>query len=80
MLADSSGTWMERSMYRSVLPQQTSVLVALPGNYLPPWTPAISCNLLHVLTKNKVEWNEFKPVLAWVLAWVLDFAAIETKT
>jgi hypothetical protein len=41
----------------------------------PVWTAAISRNLLLVLTQNKAEWKELKPLLAWVLY----FAAIETK-
>lgn len=41
----------------------------------PVWTAAISRNLLLVLTKNMVEWNDLKPLLIWVLY----AAAIETK-
>lgn len=41
----------------------------------PVWTAALSRNLLLVLMKNMVEWNELKPFLVWVLY----FAAIETK-
>ena len=41
----------------------------------PVWTAAISRNLLLVLMKNMVEWNELKPLLIWVLY----FASIETK-
>ncbi|KAF1847854.1 uncharacterized protein K460DRAFT_384132 [Cucurbitaria berberidis CBS 394.84] len=41
----------------------------------PVWTGAISRNLLLVLMKNLVEWNELKPLLIWVVY----FAAIETK-
>lgn len=41
----------------------------------PVWTAAISRNLLLVLTENKVQWNELKPLLVWTLY----FAAIETN-
>jgi hypothetical protein len=41
----------------------------------PVWTAAISRNLLVVLTVNRAEWNELRPLLLWVLY----FAAIETK-
>jgi hypothetical protein len=41
----------------------------------PVWTAAIARNLLLVLTQNRVEWNELKPILVWVLY----FALIETK-
>ena len=41
----------------------------------PLWTAAISCNLLFVLTKNRAEWKGLRSLLAWVLY----FAAIETK-
>jgi hypothetical protein len=39
------------------------------------WTAVISRKLLLRLTEKMVEWNELKPLLAWVLY----FAAIETK-
>ena len=41
----------------------------------PVRTSAISRNLLLVLTKTMIEWNELKPLLIWVIY----FAAIETK-
>jgi hypothetical protein len=41
----------------------------------PVWTAAIARNLLLVLTQHRVEWNELKPILVWVLY----FALIETK-
>jgi hypothetical protein len=40
----------------------------------PVWTAAISHNLYLILIKDRVEWNELKPLLIWVLY----FAAIET--
>jgi hypothetical protein len=41
----------------------------------PVWTAAISHNLLLVLMKNMIEWNELKPLLIWVLY----FASTESK-
>ncbi|KAF1922268.1 uncharacterized protein M421DRAFT_10682 [Didymella exigua CBS 183.55] len=41
----------------------------------PVWMSAISRYLLPVLTKNRADWNELKPLLVWTLY----FAAIETK-
>ncbi|KAI8933326.1 hypothetical protein NX059_009950 [Plenodomus lindquistii] len=41
----------------------------------PIWTAAISRRLMHVLGTNMVEWNDLKPLLAWVLY----FAAVETS-
>jgi hypothetical protein len=41
----------------------------------PVRTAVISRNLLLVLTENRVDWNELRPLLVWVLY----FAAIETK-
>lgn len=41
----------------------------------PVWTAAISRNLSLVLTENRAEWKELKPLLVWVLY----SAAIETK-
>lgn len=41
----------------------------------PVWTAAISRNLLLVLMRNMVDWNELRPLLVWVIY----FAAIETK-
>jgi hypothetical protein len=41
----------------------------------PVWTATISLNFMFVLTKNREEWNELKPLLVWVLY----FATIETK-
>lgn len=41
----------------------------------PVWTAALSRNLLAVLIKHMIEWKELKPLLAWVLF----FAAVETR-
>lgn len=40
----------------------------------PIWSAALSRNLLSILSKMMIEWNELKPLLTWVLY----FAAIET--
>lgn len=96
MLAITSGSWMEPTIYRllSIRPLQQGsnrehVMeeVCRLGTLLflsPFWralgqspvrTAALSRNLLLVLLKNMVEWNELKPLLIWTLY----FAAIETK-
>ncbi|CAO2647075.1 Nn.00g079970.m01.CDS01 [Neocucurbitaria sp. VM-36] len=96
VLAITSGSWMEPTMYRllAIRPLQqgnnrehvieevcrlgTLLFLAPLWRLLgqgPVWTAAISRNLLLVLMKNMVEWNELKPLLIWVLY----FAAIETK-
>jgi hypothetical protein len=73
-------------LYRNVLEQVMEEVCRL-GTLLflsPFWrllglspvrTAAISRNLLLILTTNRAEWNELKPLLIWVLY----FAAIETK-
>jgi hypothetical protein len=96
MLAITSGSWMEPTMYRllAIRPlhhgsEREHVIeeVCRLGTLLflspfwrvlgqsPVWTTAISRNLLLVLMKNMIEWNELKPLLIWVLY----FASIETK-
>jgi hypothetical protein len=96
MLAITSGSWIEPTMYRllAIRPlhhgsQREHVIeeVCRLGTLLflspfwrvlgqsPVWTAAISRNLLLVLMKNMIEWNELKPLLIWVLY----FASIETK-
>jgi hypothetical protein len=74
------------SLHRNAL-ERVMEEVARLGNLLhlaPFWrvlgqspvrTAAISQNLVFVITKNRVEWNELKPLLKWVLY----FAAIETS-
>jgi hypothetical protein len=96
MLAITSGSWMEPTMYRllAIRPlhhgsEREHVIeeVCRLGTLLflspfwrvlgqsPVWTTAISRNLLLVLMKNMIEWNELQPLLIWVLY----FASIETK-
>jgi hypothetical protein len=96
MLAITSGSWMEPTMYRllAIRPlnhdntRETIIEeVCRLGTLLflaPLWrslgqspvrTAAISRNLLLVLMKNMIEWNELKPLLIWVLY----AAAVETK-
>ena len=96
MLAHTSGSWMEPTMYRLLAirpllhgdtPEHVIEEVCRLGTLLflspvwrllgqsPVWTAAISRNLVLVLTKNKVQWDELKPLLVWTLY----FAAIETK-
>ncbi|KAL1799052.1 hypothetical protein ACET3X_003089 [Alternaria dauci] len=96
MLAITSGSWIEPTMYRllAIRPLNRSdsreaVIeeVCRLGTLLflaplwrkfgqsPVWTNAISRNLLLVLTKNMIEWNDLKPLLIWVLY----SAAVETK-
>jgi hypothetical protein len=96
MLAITSGSWMEPTMYRllAIRPlnngsTRENVIeeVCRLGTLLflapfwrilgqsPVWTAAISRNLILVLTKNMIEWNDLKPLLIWVLY----AAAVETK-
>ncbi|KAI4942193.1 hypothetical protein J4E91_010167 [Alternaria rosae] len=96
MLAITSGSWLEPTIYRllAIRPlnhgnarENVVEEVCRLGTLLflapvwrrfgqsPVWTAAISRNLLLVLTKNMVEWNDLKPLLIWVLY----AAAIETK-
>jgi hypothetical protein len=96
MLAITSGSWMEPTLYRllAIRPLNNGNIrenvieeVCRLGTLLflapfwrmlgqsPVWTAAISRNLLLVLTKNMIEWNELKPLLIWVLY----AAAVETK-
>jgi len=96
MLAITSGSWMEPTMYRllAIRPldhgESTEFVieeVCRLGTLLflaplwrklgqsPVWTAAISRNLLLVLMKHVIEWNDLKPLLIWVLY----VAAVETK-
>ncbi|OAL02356.1 hypothetical protein IQ06DRAFT_270754 [Phaeosphaeriaceae sp. SRC1lsM3a] len=96
LLANTSGSWMEPTMYRLLAirpllhnnsPERAIEEVCRLGTLLflspfwrllgqsPVWTAAISRNLLLMLTNYRAEWKELKPLLAWVLY----FAAIETK-
>ena len=96
MLAITSGSWMEPTIYRllSIRPlhqgnnrEHVMEEVCRLGTLLflssfwrtlgqsPVRTAALSRNLLLVLLRNMIEWNELKPLLIWTLY----FAAIETK-
>jgi hypothetical protein len=96
MLAITSGSWMEPTLYRLLVIRplnngntKENVIeeVCRLGTLLflapfwrmlgqsPVWTAAISRNLILVLTKNMIEWNDMKPLLIWVLY----AAAVETK-
>jgi hypothetical protein len=96
LLAITSGSWIEPTIYRllSIRPlhqgsEREHVVeeVCRLGTLLflspfwrvlgqsPVWTATLSRNLLLVLMKNMIEWNELKPLLIWVLY----FASIETK-